>query len=206
MIDALVSAFSGPGAGFMYAITAVLAFALAISLERGWLYWMAWRSDRDTVLGALREGDPAAATQAAGAHPGARLLAAGAALDDPEAAWDAMGAEAALVEEEVRRRVAWLATAGNVATMLGLLGTIYGLIFAFQGLTDASTVERAVRISEGIATAMTTTAWGLIVGIPSLAMHALLDGKATRELAWCEAAAGLLAGALRRRAKAAASE
>lgn len=193
MIDALVTSFSGQGAPFMYGITAILALALAIGLERGWLYWLAWRADRGGVLEALGKGELDAAASRADGHPCARLIQAGAEAPTADAAWDAMGATAALVEEEVRRRVAWLATAGNIATMLGLLGTIYGLILAFQGLTDASTVERAVRISEGIATAMTTTAWGLIVGIPSLAVHAILDGKATRELAWCEAAAGLVA-------------
>ncbi len=197
MIDALVSAFSGPGAAFMYAITAVLALVLAIGLERAWLFWVAWRADAGAVLDLLRRGELDGAAQAAGAHPGGRLIEAGAAATGADAAWDAMGAVAALVEEELRRRVAWLGTAGNIATMLGLLGTIYGLILAFQGLSDASSVERAVRISEGIATAMTTTAWGLIVGIPALAAHALVEGKAARELAWCEAAAGLVASARR---------
>lgn len=203
MTDALVSAFSGPGAGFMYAITAVLAFVLAIAVERVGLLWVAWRAQPAAVLAALRQGQVEAAIQAAGGHPAARLLragaqAGGAEAGGAEAAWDAMGAEAALVDEELRRRVAWLATAGNVSTMLGLLGTIYGLILAFQGLADASSVERATRISEGIATAMTTTAWGLLVGIPALALHSLVEGKAHRELAWTEAAAGLLALARRR--------
>lgn len=193
MIDALVTSFSGQGAAFMYAITAILALTLAIAFERGFLYWVGWRADRDGVLAALQRGELEQAASLAQGHPCARLVRAGADAPDADAAWDAMGSAAALVEEEVRRRVAWLATAGNIATMLGLLGTIYGLIMAFQGLSDASTVERSVRISEGIATAMTTTAWGLIVGIPALAVHAVLDGKAARELAWCEAAAGLVA-------------
>lgn len=201
VLDALIASFTGPGSGFMYAITAVLAFALAITLERSWLYWGAWRADPARILAALRRGEVAAAITAAGAHPGARVLRAGAEAEEAEAAWDAMGAEAALAEEEVRRRVAWLATAGNVATMLGLLGTIYGLIFAFEGLGDTSSVERAGRVSAGIATAMLTTLLGLMVGIPALALHGLLEGKATRELAWCEAAAGLLALRLRRRGR-----
>lgn len=198
MTDAIVAAFSGPGAGFMYAITAVLAFALAIAVERAALFWGVWRARPEQVLDALRAGQVETAVQAAGGHPAARLLRAGAQAQGPEAAWDAMGAEAALADEVLRRRVAWLATSGNVATMLGLLGTIYGLILAFQGLADASSVERASRISEGIATAMTTTAWGLLVGIPALALHGLMEGKAHRELAWTEAAAGLLALARRR--------
>lgn len=197
MTDAIVTAFSGPGAGFMYAITAVLALVLAVGLERSWLYLVAWRVDRGAVLAALRGGDSAAAIQAARAHPAARLLAAGAEAGEAEAAWDVMGAEAALVDEEVRRRVAWVGTAANIATMLGLLGTVYGLILAFHGLSDAGSVERATRIAEGIATAMTTTAWGLLVGIPALALHSLLEGRASRELAWTEAAAGLLARSLR---------
>ncbi|NOY27174.1 MAG: hypothetical protein GXP62_15000, partial [Oligoflexia bacterium] len=102
MIDAIISAFSGPGAGFMYAITAVLAFSLAITIERSWLYWLTWRVDSDAILNALRTDDLAGAQTAAAAHPGARLLAAGVAAAEvgagaADAAWDAMGAEAALV-------------------------------------------------------------------------------------------------------------
>ena len=108
-----------------------------------------------------------------------------------------MTAEAALLERDVRQRVHWLAAVGNVATMLGLLGTVYGLILAFSGLGDASAVERASRLSEGIATAMATTAYGLLVGIPALAAHALVEGRAARILGFCEAVAACVA-ALRR--------
>ncbi|MDP6935093.1 MAG: MotA/TolQ/ExbB proton channel family protein, partial [Myxococcota bacterium] len=78
-----------------------------------------------------------------------------------------------------------------------LLGTVYGLILAFSALGDASAVERAARLSEGIATAMATTAWGLLVGIPALAVHAVLEGKAGRLLSICEAAASLVAASRR---------
>ena len=93
----------------------------------------------------------------------------------------------------MRERVPYLATVGNVATMLGLLGTVYGLILAFTGLGDASAVERAQKLSEGIATAMSTTAFGLLVGIPALALHAFLDGRATRILRFCESVAARVA-------------
>ena len=82
---------------------------------------------------------------AAGSHPVARLVSAGERAGTGEQAWDQMTAEAALLERDVRQRVHWLATVGNVATMLGLLGTVYGLILAFSGLGDASAVERASR-------------------------------------------------------------
>ena len=108
-----------------------------------------------------------------------------------------MGAQAALVEGKVRARVDYLATIGNISTMLGLLGTVYGLILAFSGLGDASAAERTARLSEGIATAMATTAWGLLVGIPALGFHAIIAGKAARILSFCEAVAGELAAARR---------
>jgi len=193
VLDALAQSFAGPGAPFLYAITALLALALAVGVERSMLFFLGWRGDPQAALAAMRSGDARRAQDLMGRHPAAELIAAGAAQPDAEAAWDAMGAQAALAEEQIMRRLPWLATAGNLATMLGLLGTVFGLILAFEGLGDGSAVERATRIGEGIATAMTTTAWGLITGIPALGVHALLDGRARRELALCEALAGLLA-------------
>ena len=188
-----MEAFSGPGAAFMYAITAVLALSVAVVIERTWLYWVAWRHSAAAVEQALKEGDLSAAMAHAGRHPGARLMAAGSEAADADAAWDAMGTVASLVESDVRARVGYLAAAGNVATMLGLLGTVYGLIFAFSGLDAASSVERTARLSEGIGAAMTTTAWGLVVGIPALAAHAVLEGRSARVLAECEALAAHVA-------------
>ena len=193
MLETMINAFSGPGSAFMYAITAILAFGMAIAVERVWLFWVRWRVDGDAMLARLTAGDVAEAVKLAGDSPPGRVLRAGADAPDVDRAWDAMGAEAALVEATVRQRVPYLATVGNISTMLGLLGTVYGLILAFTALGDASAAERAARLSEGIATAMSTTAWGLLVGIPALAVHALLEGKAARLLALCEATAARLA-------------
>jgi biopolymer transport protein ExbB len=195
--EALVGAFAGPGAAFMYAITAVLALALSVTLERLWLLWLRWRIDDGAVAALLSAGDLSGAAQKAGSHPAARLITAGAGATDAEAAWDAMGAEGALIESEVRARVGYLAAAGNVATMLGLLGTVYGLIYAFSGLDSASAVERTARLSEGIGAAMVTTAWGLVVGIPALAAHAVVEGRVQRVLAICESLASRVALARR---------
>ena len=193
MLDELIKGFSGPGAAFMYAITAVLALGLAVILERAWLFWLHWRTDASAISSRLAAGDYDAAEAAAAAHPAARLIRAGASAADSDGCWDAMGTEAALVETTIRARVPYLAMVGNVATMLGLLGTVYGLIFAFSGLDAASAVERTARLSEGIGAAMVTTAWGLLVGIPALAAHAVLDSKASRLLARCESIAAACA-------------
>ena len=177
----------------MYAITAVMAFGLAVALERCFVLLLRWRADPAAVLSKVAAGDLDGAVAAAGAHPAGRLITAGKDATDAEGAWDAMGAEAALVDAAARSRVPYLAAVGNIATMLGLLGTVYGLMLAFEGLGDASAVERAGRLSDGIATAMSTTAYGLLVGIPALGAHALLDGRVGKILALCEAAAARVA-------------
>ena len=191
MLSSLLAAFEGPGAGFMYTLTAVMAFGLAVLLERGYLLLIRWTLSEDQLLQQIST-DPKAAAMALAMHPSGKVVKAG--LNAPDGAvWDAMGAAAARVEVQLSQRVPYLATVGNIATMLGLLGTVYGLIVAFQGLGDASTVERAARLSEGIATAMATTAYGLLVGIPALAAHAFLDARVRRLLAFTEAAAAAVA-------------
>ena len=161
----------------MYAITGLGAFSAAVAIERTILLSV-WKSGG--------EGSPKAL-----------VLAAGNEQSDAEAAWDAMGGAAAAQQERVRRRIGALGAVANIATMLGLLGTVYGLILAFSALGDAGAGEKAVRLSEGISTAMATTAWGLVVGIPTLGLHALLDGIARARVAEIEAAAGALAASLR---------
>lgn len=189
MLDSLMLAFQGPGSGFMVALTVVLAFGLAVLIERAWLLFIRWNIDED---GILEQAAQASVADALGVHPAAAIARAGESAA-PDAVWDAMMAVAARVESQVTQRVPYLATVGNIATMLGLLGTVYGLIVAFQGLGDASAVERATRLSDGIATAMATTAYGLLVGIPALGAHAVIDGRARRVLGFCEALAAAVA-------------
>ncbi len=193
MVNALLSAFEGPGAAFMYALTAVLAFGLAVLFERGFLLWVRWRAPEDQVLQAISSNLQTVVGMLP-QHPARHIVEAGCTANEG-VVWDAMMARAARVEAEVSQRVPYLATVGNIATMLGLLGTVYGLIVAFHGLGDASAVERATRLSDGIATAMSTTAYGLLIGIPALAAHALLDARVRRVLAFCEAVAAATAAA-----------
>jgi biopolymer transport protein ExbB len=77
---------------------------------------------------------------------------------------------------EIQKRTPALQTIANVATLAGLLGTIMGLIDAFEALEGASPERRQEMLSRGIALAMNTTAFGLIVAIPTLCVHLLLSG------------------------------
>lgn len=77
---------------------------------------------------------------------------------------------------EIQKRTPALQTIANVATLAGLLGTIMGLIDAFEALEGASPERRQEMLSRGIALAMNTTAFGLVVAIPTLVIHLLLSG------------------------------
>ena len=193
MVSQLLDAFSGPASIFMYSITAVLAYTLAVVIERLFLFSKV-PNPSDDVLHQLKDSQSQSQvlTQLQN-HPAHQILSAGQTAQSAEQAWNAMIATATIVEGQIRNRIASLATAGNIATMLGLLGTVYGLIFALDGLDQASAVERTAQLSQGIAAAMITTAYGLIVGVPALIAHRTLTSKADAILRHCEAVAATVA-------------
>ncbi len=77
----------------------------------------------------------------------------------------------------IEKRTPYLATFANIATLLGLLGTIIGLIAAFTAVANADPAEKATLLSQSISIAMNTTAFGLMAAIPLLLVHAYLQGK-----------------------------
>jgi biopolymer transport protein ExbB len=82
----------------------------------------------------------------------------------------------------VTRRMQLLPTVANIATLLGLLGTIVGLIDAFAAVASAPPDQKAQMLTAAIAIAMNTTAFGLIVAIPILSLYAYLNGLVKRLL------------------------
>ena len=78
---------------------------------------------------------------------------------------------------KIDKRTAFLAVVGNVATLIGLLGTISGMITSFSAVGGATQSERAVKLSLGISEAMNCTAFGLLVAIPALLGYALFQNK-----------------------------
>ena len=178
MLSYLLNAFSGPAGSFMYALLAVGALELAVIIER--LVTLArTRCDPQALFTRAQAGS------ALGGTPMERVVAAGLAAP-PDLCWDAMQGAAVEAELTIRRRIPYLATIASVATMIGLFGTVYGLILAFGALGDVAAAERAARLSEGSSTAMATTAFGLLVAIPALGAHALLEGVAREQLAHIE--------------------
>ncbi len=77
---------------------------------------------------------------------------------------------------KVLRPVEYLNVMGNIAPMLGLFGTVYGMILAFQKLVSAGGADPK-ELAGGISTALVTTFWGLVVAIPALAAYAIIRNR-----------------------------
>lgn len=85
-----------------------------------------------------------------------------------------------LIEESGRvdSKLGFISMLANVATLLGLLGTIVGLIKSFSGIANATAAEKARILAEGVGEAMSATAYGLIVAVPALIAFAILQNRA----------------------------
>ncbi len=184
----LIVRFFQSGGPFMYPIALVLVIGLAIALERWLVLGNARRTNRrafDAAMTQLKKKDfqSVIAAGSKSSVPIARIVAAGIARftgsrrrDDIEAAMEEGVMEAL---PRLEKRTQYLATLANVATLLGLLGTIVGLIAAFTAVADAEPTEKASLLSSSISVAMNTTAFGLISAIPLLLLHAVLQTKTT---------------------------
>lgn len=184
---ATVVRFFQSGGAFMYPILLVLGFGLAIIAER-FLYLRRANAENrrlwSQLLPLLNSGKHDQAERLASDSQTAigRVLGFGLA----RARADASRSEVEMAMEEsimevtplLERRTHYLATFANIATLLGLLGTIMGLIAGFNAVANVNPAEKASLLSSSISVAMNTTAFGLIVAIPLLLAHAWLQSKA----------------------------
>ncbi|WP_231956304.1 MotA/TolQ/ExbB proton channel family protein [Posidoniimonas polymericola] len=87
--------------------------------------------------------------------------------------------EGATLEQAARlfRKIEYLSVIGNIAPMIGLLGTVVGMIFAFQEVAATEGAARAAELAGGIYQALVTTVGGLLVAIPSLAAFAVFRNR-----------------------------
>ncbi len=172
----------------MYPIALVLALGLAIAIER-YIYLSASRRTNRKLLAdllpILKQGDFQKAYSLTSKKNNAvsRVINNGLAKvktanhrDDVE-----MSIEEGMMEiiPRIEKRTHYLATFANIATLLGLLGTIIGLINAFKAVAEADPSQKAQILSESISVAMNTTAFGLMVAIPLLLLYTVLQTKTT---------------------------
>ncbi len=182
--------FFQEGGPFMYPIAVVLAFGLAIALER--YFYLANqmrvnRKDYNALLPLLKQRRVREIVEVTkkSSSAMARIVADGVNKQSQasEAARRRMDIESAMEEgllealPNIERRTPYLATFANIATLLGLLGTIIGLIAAFTAVANADPAEKATLLSQSISIAMNTTAFGLMAAIPLLLVHSVLQSK-----------------------------
>ncbi len=187
LFDSIIRFFQ-EGGMFMYPILLIFAGGVAIAIER-WIYLtLVTGSNKRTwkkVLPLLNSGDFKQAMDTASTSKTAMgtMLTYGLARartarrrDDVEVAM-----EEGLMEAipRMEKRTHYLSTLANIATLLGLLGTIIGLIQAFTAVSNADPAEKADLLSASISVAMNTTAFGLMAAIPLLLVYALLQSKTT---------------------------
>jgi len=178
--------FFTAGGAYMFPILLVGAVAIAIAIERYITLAMMSARNRGTwsrVEPALTSGDFDKARELTSKDdsPIARVLNMGLALqgavrrrDDVEKAIQESMME---IVPQLEKRTHYLATAANVATLLGLLGTVSGLIHSFAAVATVNPAEKANLLSASISEAMNCTAFGLMTAVPILVVHAFLQSK-----------------------------
>ena len=186
-LESIVTFFQTGGA-FMYPILIVFAVGVAIATER-YMKLMTVRNQNRKVWSEihpiLEEGkfDHARSVLKEDDSAISGLLNMGLARqgsvrrrDDIEIAMEESMME---IIPQLEKRTPYVALFSNIATLLGLLGTIMGLIEAFTAVANADPAEKADLLSASISVAMNTTAFGLMVAIPLLIVHANLTSKTT---------------------------
>ena len=193
----IVHFFAGGGA-YMYPILIVAAFGAAISIERYVTLTRLSIKNRNKwnqLEPALSSGDFDKARELTADDETAisRLLGTGLARqgavrrrDDVEKAMEERMME---IVPQLEKRTHYLATFANLATLLGLLGTVSGLIHAFAAVATVNPAEKANLLSASISEAMNCTAFGLMTAVPIVFVHALLQTKTTELINSLETAA-----------------
>jgi len=201
--------FFQDGGWIMYPIVLVLAIGVSIAVER-WIFLTRTSASNqrlwNSIVPLLKAGNfpqVAAITRESGTAIGT-ILTYG--LDRVRSARRREDIEQAMEESlmevvpRLERRTHYLATFANIATLMGLLGTVMGLIEAFTAVASVNPSEKASMLSSSISVAMNATAFGLVVAIPLLLVHSVLTSKTTRIVDSLEMAAVKFLNSLSERA------
>jgi len=171
------------GGMFMYPILLVFGVGMAIAFER-WVQLNRVRSANDRVWNMLQpvlvKGEFEKAREIVNKDKSSMAQMLGMGLARQGAVRRREDIEIAMEESmmeiipQLEKRTPYVALLSNIATLLGLLGTIMGLIQAFTAVANANPAEKADLLSASISVAMNTTAFGLMSAIPLLLFHAKL--------------------------------
>lgn len=177
--------FFTSGGPFMYVILVVAMLCLALVAERLWVVGRAasvnTRKLTGDVMRLVGMGQDAQAVELCRQIPGPVSSVAVAVLTrgsrDEAALQNAADGAATVTLPPLSRRLPFLNILANSATLLGLLGTIFGLTTAFSAVGAADPATRSSFLAAGISQALNTTALGLIVAVPTLLAHGFLSSR-----------------------------
>lgn len=174
------------GAPFSFVNIAVLAFVLAIIAERFVFILTRYRVNTREFMAQIRKLvqanniDRAIKLCEAAPFPLLQVVKSGLTQVNrgDDAVISSMEEKWAELHPELERRISWLWTLANIATLIGLLGTISGLIRAFDAVGRLAAAERAAALSAGISEAMWNTALGLGIAVLCMIFHLIIHSWA----------------------------
>lgn len=186
MIGAILKSLFG-GDMFMWAILGCGAIGLFLAFERFMVILMASKVDKEVLLFNLKtkimNKDINSAVQLLKQkksplteiiYSGINSVMNSSNIEEVQTAMDA----AALKEvPKLEKRISLINTCANICTLLGLLGTVAGLIAAFDSVANVAPDKKAEMLANAIAVAMNTTAFGLIFAIPLLGIYGYLSSR-----------------------------
>jgi biopolymer transport protein ExbB/TolQ len=190
----------------MYPILLIMFVGLGVAIERIMFLNRVKNANKmlwDDVYPSIQKGDTEKALKAVKDNETeiGRILDYG--LTRNRNAKDVQDVETAMEEAlmevlpRLEARTPFIATFANVATLLGLLGTVQGLINAFAAIANADPAQKGDLLSSSISVAMNTTAFGLMVAIPLLLAYAFLQSRTGEVVESLEMASIKLLNALR---------
>ncbi len=211
LFSMIVRFFQGGGA-MMYPIAMVLVIGAAIAIERYIVLTQTSVRNRglwNEIAPLLAQGNFKGAVQVTSKSNavigqilsyGLARISSSSRRDDVEKAMEESLMD---VVPRLEKRTHYLATFANLATLLGLLGTVVGLINAFAAVATVNPADKANLLSASISVAMNCTAFGLMTAVPLLVIHAVLQTKTTELVDSLEMASVKFLNAVTERSKAA---
>ena len=206
-VDAIVRFFK-EGGPFMYVNIFWMACAIAVVVERVVTLMFRYNLNAEPFMEQITKlvltGNVDRAVKLCGAAPSsplARVIRAGLTRANRGEMEVAKSVEEAILEytPPIQARIPWLWSLANIATLVGLLGTISGLIVTFQSLGNVPADQKQAILSNGISEAMNNTAFGLGIAVSCIIAHLFLTAYAKKMVETVELSALKLENLLSRR-------
>ncbi|MFW5774983.1 MAG: MotA/TolQ/ExbB proton channel family protein [Chitinivibrionales bacterium] len=189
MLSVLSQRFSEGGL-FMWIILSVFAVAMAVVLDR-LIFFFLYNPSRGQnlvapIMEALKKDDAQLAEKIASKGDAPINVLVRVAINRYRAGHNIEQIRDSIEEASIKQiprlshRLNYLAVFANIATLLGLLGTIAGLQVSFSSLAATEAAKKAAMLAQGISQAMNTTAFGLIVAVPCMIMYTMLTNMRDR--------------------------